>query len=622
MARPKTRLFLIAVAALLALLASQWLLQGLRLDLTADQRYTLSPATRRILARLPESVTLEFYFSNQLTRDMPLLRNYAQRVRELLTEYQRVGNGKLRLEVIDPEPFSEQEDLAVQRGLRSVALAPGAPEIYFGLAAISSSGKRAIIPFFDEDREPYLEYDISALLVEASRDHKPKLALYAEPDLLARGGINPFNQKPQDPWVVVEQIAGFYDVTWLAEDFTKLPDTTELLVLIHPKELTDTSLYAIDQFIMGGGSALIFVDSYAEQDGPPAFVQPGRNKSSDLNRLFNAWGFRQVPARFVGDNRFATPVKVAESRPATRHLGLLTLTKDAFADNPIVAHLDKLVASSAGALQPQANGFTGKFLPLLLSSEESMLIPTAALDYLFDPGILYDAFKPQGQRYPMAALIEGEFPSAFPLPPANADPSRHLASAVKASRMLVVTDTDLLSDRLWVRTQKNPDGQRGIAPFAENGSFVINAIDHLTGNPDLVAIRSRGILDRRFEKVETLRRQTEASLRKKAAELQEKLEATEKRMAQLESQTKDTPNGLTAEQQRTLEAFQQQRLAIRKDLRRLQHQLNEEIERLGNRIKWINILLVPLLLTLLALAAKASQWRRGNRVHQNRPTSK
>ncbi len=596
----KSGLFLIAVITIIALFLSQWLLQGARLDLTEDKHYTLSQGTRNIVTSLKQPVILEFYFSNQSTRDMPLLRHYAQRVRELLQEYERIGNGKIRLRIIDPEPFSEQEDSAVERGLSPVRLAPGAPEVYFGLAALAGKGKSATIPFFNQERESYLEYDVSELLVQISRDHKPKIALYAEPELMVQGGINPFNRQPQQPWVIVEQIQRFYDVTWLAKDFKAISKDTELLLLIHPKSLEEPALYAIDQYLLRGGRGLFFVDPYAELDGPPAFVQPGRKKNSDLNPLFRAWGFEMVSGKFVGDNKYAMPVKVAEGRPAVRHLGLLGLDSSAFADVPILAHLDKLLLSSAGALTPLDNSPL-HFFPLLFSSQDAMLIPTAALDYLFDPGILYDAFRADGKNHVLAARVEGKFSSAFAKPPAPGNTVTHLSQGKKPAHLIVVADSDLLANRLWARIQKSPDGERMIVPVADNGPFVINAIDYLTGNPDLISIRSHANLTKPFEKVENLRRQAEKELREKVAQLQQQLQATEKKMAALEA-AKQTPHqGLTSQQRRTMETFRQQRLQIRKDLRHLQHQLNEDIERLGNRLKLINILLLPLALTALLL---------------------
>jgi len=599
---------------LLLTLGGAWLvnqLPDMRIDLTEEKLYTLSPGTRHILHTLPQPVTLEFYFSDEGTRDMPLLRDYARRVRALLEEYQRLSRGKISLEVIDPEPFSEAEDRAVSRGVRGVRLAPGAPQVYFGLAALSD-GKKATIPFFSQERQTWLEYDISQLLVQLVRDHPPHLAIYAEPDLLVQGGINPYNQQSQPPWVALESLGRFYQIRWLAKEFTQIPEGTELLLLIHPKALSEKSLYAIDQFMMADGKALIFVDPYAELDGPPAFVQPGRDKHSDLNRLFRAWGFEQTERGFVGDAHYASRVTVGNR--SARHLGLLTLDRDAWEDDdPTLANLDKLVLSSAGALRPLPKANI-RFDPLVQSSPDSMLIPTAALDYLFDPNMLYEAFKPGGKRFTLIARIEGKLSSAFKgKPPQGIENAEHRTHSTFTNRLIVVADTDILANRLWARLDTSPDGERLVVPFADNGAFLINAIDQLNGHPDLISIRGRGKFGRPFTVVEAMRRKARQHFQTETEGLQKRLKDTETKLAELETRSDHNQEVLTAEQRQTIEEYRAARLRIRKQLRRLQHRLNQDIERLGVRIKLIDILGVPLLLTMIVLGIR--WWPRHQR-HQ------
>ncbi len=578
-------------------------LPNLRIDLTEEKLYTLSPGTRNIIHSLSKPVTLEFYFSDQASREMPLLRDYARRVRALLKEYQRLSQGKIKLEILDPEPFSEAEDLAVSRGIRAVRLVPGTPRVYFGLAAISGD-KKASIPFFNQERENWLEYDISQLLAQLARAHPPRLAIYAEPDLLVQGGINPYNHQPQPPWVALESLARFYDLHWLEKDFEEIPEGTELLVLIHPKALAEKSLYAVDQFVVAGGKALIFVDPYAELDGPPAFVQPGRDKHSDLNRLFRAWGFEQTERGFVGDDRYASRVTLGNH--SARHLGLLTLNQEAFTEDITVANLDKLVLSSSGALR-QLPESQVQLRPLVQSSPDSMLIPTAALDYLFDPGMLYEAFKAGGKRFTLIARVEGRVSSAFnDRLPESVNRQEHIRQSSTDIHLIVSADTDMLANRLWAKLETGPDGGRLVVPFSDNGAFLINAIDSLTGHPDLISIRSRGRFGRPFEVVESMRRKAQKAFQKKTESLQKRLEETESRLAQLEAPADEGKTAISGTRRRTIENFRRQRLELRKELRQLRHRLNQEIERLGTRIKLINIIGVPALLTLIVLFAR---WR-------------
>ncbi len=578
------------VAALLSLagsLASAWL-PSVRLDLTEGKLYTLSPGTRHLLGALNEPITFEFYFSERPSRDLPAVRAYARRVLDLLKEYERASS-KVHLVRIAVEPFSEAEDRAAERGLKGIRLAPGTPEVYFGLAAVTRSGKKAIVPFFNQARERYLEYDLSALIAQLSRDRPPHIALYVEPDLLPHGGINPWNQAPQEPWAAIEQIASFYTVAWLDKNFRAIPDNADLLLLIHPKALSEASLYAVDQFVLHGKPALIFVDPYAELDGPPRFVAPDRSKQSDLNHLFRAWGFEQSPDRFVADAAYATPVTVAQGRPPSHHLGLLSLNRAALSEHATLASLDRLVFSSAAAIRALSKEIS--FLPLVFSSEQAMEMPTAALDYLFDPAILYEAFKPQGRRFTLAAEIEGKLPSAFPDgPPPGVEPTfPHLRQAQTSARLIVVGDSDLLANRLWAKIETGSDGERAVVPISDNGAFLLSAIDHLTGHPDLIGLRSRGQYLRPLARVEALRRQAEQSFQSKLEELYRQLSATERKL----QDTKDP-------------AVLQERLRLRAQLRQLTYQFNREVEALGNRLKLFNILIAPLSFTLLAYAVAFS----------------
>lgn len=588
-------LLLVALASLAGALASAWL-PSLRLDLTEGRLYTLSPGTSRLLASLREPIVLEFYFSERASKDLPAVRAYARRVLDLLKEYASSSN-QVRLLRIEVEPFSEAEDRAAERGLKGVRLAPGLPEVYFGLAAVTRSGKKATVPFFNQARERYLEYDLSALIAQLSRDRPPHIALYVEPDLLPRGGVNPWNKAPQEPWAAIEQIASFYAVTWLDRNFRAIPDDADLLLLIHPKALPEASLYAIDQFVLQGKPALIFVDPYAELDGPPRFVAPKRSKHSDLNRLFRAWGFEQSPDRFVADAAYATPVTVAQGRPPSRHLGLLSLDRQALSEDAILASLDRLVLSSTGAFFPLNQAIS--FKPLLRSSTQAMAMPVVALDYLFDPAILYEAFQPKGESFVLAARIEGKLPSAFPEgPPPGVEPAfPHFRQAQTLARLIVVGDSDLLADRLWAKIETGPDGERTVVPISDNGAFLLSAIDDLTGHLDLIDLRSRSQYLRPFARVEALRLKAEQSFQSKLEELRQQLEATERKL-----QASSDPATL------------QERLRLRAQLRQLTYQFNREVEALGNRLKLLNILIAPiafiLLAYMLAFSARALAQRR------------
>ncbi len=566
----------------------------LRIDLTEEKRHTLSRGSLKILAKLKTPVVVKLFFSEEATREMPFLRAYFQRVREFLELYPRASD-RVRLQVIDPEPFSREEEEAIALGLKPVQLTPSAPEVIFGIAVVRGE-RKAVIPFLSRDQEPFLEYLLDERIIQVSRDRPPAIALYADPDLLVRGGIDPVTRKFQPPWVAVENLFRLYRVEMLPQPFRQIGDV-DLLLLIHPQDLPEESLRAIDRYLTHGGRALIFVDPYAERDGPPRFVDPKRHKASNLNRLFRAYGFEQIEGKFLADDRYAVRVQIGNGRPV-RHLAFLGLEGEAFGDHPAVARLRKLYVSSIGAFRKFRS--QTEWRVLLSSSPRSMLMPTVALDYLFNPLILRDAFKPSGKRYPLAIFLQTHLPSAFG---AEKGPTGN-SERGQPARLLVVADTDLLANTLWSHVEKGPDGSVHFLPFADNGAFLINAVDFLVGDPDLIEVRSKRRLLRPFRVVEEKRREIERQLEAKRLQLRKLLQETEERLTQLRKSPEAAAQA-TSEQKR----LEKRRRELQRELRRLRYQLSEEIEALGRRLKLLNIVVAPILFTLL-IALLGQLWIR------------
>ena len=295
-------------------------LAGARLDLTSDGLYSLSPGSRNLAAGLVEPVTLKLYFSSRQAADIPTLKTYADRVQGLLREFATAGRGKLQLQVVDPEPFSETEDEAVAAGLQG-ALLPSGETIYFGLVATGSTDERSVVPFLDPQRETSLEYDVARMIYKLGRPEKPVVALITalpiegEPALPFPGG-----SPEQPPWFVVEQLKEVFDVRSVELTAKALPPDTDLLLVVHPKGISDATQYAIDQYVLGGGHALIFVDPHCERDVPPRdpsnpMAQFQAVRSSNLDRLFRAWGLQVTPDQVVGDRGLAVRV---QSGPRTQ----------------------------------------------------------------------------------------------------------------------------------------------------------------------------------------------------------------------------------------------------------------------------------------------------------------
>lgn len=595
------------VVLVIVLVQAVSLVPNLRLDLTADNLYTVSDGTKSMLKGMEKPVKAELFFSAQLAEGVPQIGNYGQRVQELLREYERLSGGKLTVTVIDPEPFSEDEDRAGELGLMSVPIVAGGPEIHFGLAATGEGGKAEIIDFFRPDREETLEYDLSKVIWKASRKLAPKIAIYSGLEVL--GGFDFMTRQQSAPWAAFAQLQQLYDVETLAPDFQSIPEGVRLLVLVHPGNLPEPTLRAIDSYALSGGSVLVFVDPLAERAGGNPFGG-GVDQASNLVPLFAAWGIDYDAKMVLGDAQLAVSVASSQYGQPAPHVGIQQFGPGEFPKNdPVIARLERLHTATAGVLKPLA-GATSTFTPLVQSSDQAMLLPAEKFVGMEDHTSLYAGFQPTGEHYVVAARITGKIASAFP-------PAAGIAVAApvieeKPANILVVADTDLLSDRLWVHVQDFM-GQQVAQAFADNGDFVINAVDSMMGSADLMAIRGRGRYERPFEVVDQLERTAAMDLQAKQQELETQLQETEGKLAALQSKQEQDAKAfeLDEAQVKELETFMGEKARIRKELREVQHQLGSDIESLGAVLKLLNILVAPLL--LVALVFGVARWRLARR---------
>ncbi len=593
-------LAILAVLLIAALVLANLLLRGARLDLTENRLYTLSEGTRKVLNEIPEPINLYFYFSDRGTGEIPMVRNYATRVREMLEEMADRSGGKVRLSVIDPLPFSEDEDLASGFGLQAVPTGAAGETIYFGLAGTNSTDGQSVIPFFQPDKEAFLEYDVVKLIHSLVVGKKPVVGVIS--GLSMTGGFDAATRQTRDAWAVYQELGDMFDLRLInAEATTTIDSEIETLLLVHPKGLSEDLQYAIDQFVLRGGRLAIFVDPNAETDQSGNDVEDPNmarfaSKASDLPALFKGWGIEYDAGKVVLDAGNALPVQVSPSAPPVRHLAILGLGKESLnGEERATAQLTSLNFATTGQFK-LADDATLKLVPLVQSSGNSMLESVERIKFETDPTRLFDGFAAGNEHLVLAGRLDGKLKTAFP----QRSGAEHLAESKEDVHILLVADTDVLTDRLWVQVQ-NFFGQRVANAFANNGDFVINSIDNLAGSSALIGIRGRASSARPFTAVEAIKRQADQSSRIKEQQLQQELDETERKLTELQ-RGKDAESAMimSPEQQAEVLKFQAQKLQIRKDLRQVRRQLDADIERLGNWLKWFNILFVPKLLILVA----------------------
>lgn len=608
MKHPMMKLAIAPIAFVLVLLISQVIFKSIRIDLTEQNVYSLSEGTENILENLEQEVTLTLFYSDKASKDLTALRSYANRVQELLDEYVLLADGKLIVNVVDPVPFSEEEDLAAEVGLQAVPIATG-DDIYFGLSAKSESGNESVLPFLQPDKESFLEYEVTELIYRLGQKTVPVIGLMSELDM--RGGFDMQRGGTTPPWTIFEQLDQLYDVRWVDEQLDEIDEDIQLLMLVQPSGLDENSLYHLDQYVMKGGKLLVFVDPKAESKDQQHAMGMDNDALgvNSLAPLFDQWGIAYQVDDVVADASYGLTVSVGQGYPPVRHLGLLGVQIDGLNPNEVAtAELEIINLASAGVLKgTEQEGI--QFDPLIWSSNQTQLVDINQYNMIQDPTMLLQDFKSSGESQVIAARVSGQASSAFEAKPESSDyTGEHLASTEHLN-VIVVADTDILTDRLWVQVQ-NFFGQRIAQPWADNGAFVNNVVEQYLGSSDLINIRSRGRFARPFEVVQDLQQKAERAYLDNERILQQQLQETEEQLALLEQQRDKDSLTLSPEQEAALANFQQEKLRIRKALRDVQHALNEDIESLGSWLKVLNIAVFPLLLTALLLLAARRVVRR------------
>ena len=625
------------------------LLPSLRVDLTEDNLYSLSEGTRSIVSSLEEPIEIMFFYSDSATEDIPQIRSYGTRVQELLREIVIASNGNLRLNMIDPEPFSEEEDLATQYGIRAVPVTQGGEGVYFGLVVTQDSASEVpllmqaseTMQLIRPDQEEFLEYEFMKLITKVADPDRTVIGLLTQLDI--DGGFDPVSGQGTQQWMIMDLIRQLYEVRRVDITGDSIDGEIDILMIVHPQGLSDQILYAIDQHVMRGGNTMLFLDPNADsmvsRSVQGNLIPAGM--SSELPGLLAAWGIDFDNSKVLADNEQALRVMMGQGQRPVPHLGMLGVQRNFLTQDDIITNrLETINMSSAGAIS-QAEGAGTTFEPLIVSSSDAMLMERTFVESVTDPSVLFDEFESANQSFVIAARVSGIVESAFPEGrpelieepteevseaestdpggsagnPADTDATmddaeeeieravEHIASSNGSVNIVAYADSDVLTDRLWVQVSQFL-GQRIPQPFANNGDIVINTLDNLSGDADLSGIRSRGRYSRPFIRVLDLQRQADDRLREEEAELLERLAESEAALAQLNQDEDGNPIGqLTPEIQTEIDRFNEEMLETRRRLRDVRFQLTEDIEQLGTNLKAANTALIPILLTIFILIA-------------------
>ncbi|MET0155680.1 MAG: Gldg family protein [Rickettsiales bacterium] len=566
-------------------------LSGARLDMTEEKLYTLSSGTKTLLKELKEPIKARFFYGAKEVSGIPALQAYGERIKTLLKVYEGLSDGKFSVEIIDPEPFSRQEDDAVAFGVDPVPLDDNGARLYFGLALSNSTDAVKAFPFLNPEREQFLEYDLTRAVYDLSEAEKPKIAVLSGVDFNAPAA-NPFMPSRSSEWSIADDVKEEFDVEPMDKKADAVPKDADILVWIYPDMPSDALLRSVNDFVVQGGKLLVALDPYPEWGA-------GMNGSDPLEGLLRAWGVSYRPDKVALDIEHAARSAVTQETPDGKSRQMLldkpnwiVLDKNGLSDaDPSTANLRRLVFKSPGhfTFAPEKpNGLTWKILAH--TGESAMEVNRSDAENAED---MLRNYAPSGQSFALAASLTGQFPSAFP-----DDAKKSLAP--KSGAVTLIADVDFLNDGTWLQKQAFLQDELRVQ-IADNGAFALNAIDELAGSGMLSSLRGRSRIDRPFDKVNALRRKAEKEYLHKQQELQKKLQDTQQKLAALRQGGAQGESIVTAKEQAEVDAFTQQLIATRSELRDVQHSLRKDIEALGTRLKMMFIGLIPLAVLLLGL---------------------
>lgn len=609
------------VAMVVILIAANVILSGVRqrIDLTKEKAYTLSDGTRAILSKLDTPVTIRFYCSqsSSASPETVFLKSYARKVEDLLIEYKQAGKGKIIIEKFDPQPDSDAEDSARLDGVQGAPLSSGEP-FYLGLA-VSMLGSKEAIPFCQPTRERMLEYDISRAITRVVNPEKPVVGVMSALPVFGMQS-NPMmmqmGQRGQPAWALVTELRNDFTVKNIGMDSDKIDDDVKVLVVIHPKDISDKAQFAIDQFVLRGGKLIAFLDANSLMDSRnqnQMMAQMGGGGSS-LPKLLQAWGIQFENTKVVADTRFQMQVGGGQGASSQRPTWLSITSEGLDTNDVVTSQIDNVWYFSGGAFSgTPAEGL--KQTTLLRTTTDSALVDGMLANIA--PDAAMKDFKPSGKEHALAIRLTGKFKTAFPdgspakapeeTPDGEAEPeaTKPDSAALKESQVettvVLVGDADMIHDSFSVQEMQTPFGPLR-RQLNANLNFAQNAVEQLAGDNNLIAVRSRATLNRPFTVVNRMKADAENRFRAKLAEVQADLEDTQRQLNELQ-QNKDQDQRfiLSPEQQQAVATFQKKEAEARVELKRVQKDLRREVDQLETRVKGWNIFAMPFAVTMCGI---------------------
>jgi len=568
-----------------------------RIDFTENKLYSLSDGTKSLLENLKEPIHLRLFISSNLVKDVPQFSTYANRVETILKTYSNLSSGKITIETIDPKPFSDAEDRAVGMGINPFNATEMSDSLYFGLAATNSTNGQKNIPLFSPERETFLEYDLTSLISELSQTKKPVVSIIDNLGLSSDARIG----KPEQQ--ILKQMKEMFQVEMINESTNELNENTKVLMIIHPKFLSDETLYMIDQWVLDGGATLIFLDPYAETELSRQQGMPPMNPRSDLKKLLDTWGVKFDNKKAVLDSEFGFRIarKINGRDIQVTNYPWLNIRGDGLNRNDSsLSNLSTIVMTTAGSIED-----TNKdpiLEPIIRSSNKSGLGDAQkAGNPEGDPRDFLSNIKSENENYVLAGWIKGDLNSSFIDNENKRD--KQIIKSKKTSNVLLITDADMLMDRNWLT-------QRGA--FANNGDFVLNVVEKMIGGNALSDLRGKSTSWRPFEKIIALEKVAEEKFLIEEQMLAKKLEGMEDKIRNLTQNNDKNSDVLSPETIKAIDGFKAEMMATRSQLRNVKFDLRRDVELLKKWIISLNVAILPIMFAAASLIISLRRKRKNS----------
>jgi ABC-type uncharacterized transport system involved in gliding motility auxiliary subunit len=593
---------------------------SIRWDATEDKIYSLSQGTKKILSGLAEPVTVKFFYSRSNRNLSTNIKLYAKRVREFLSEYEHASSGRLKVEEYDPKIDSDEEEWAQKYGIRAMQI-PAGDNIYCGLVLLAADQEETIA-FLDPTREELLEYDITRIIHRLQSPEKKVVGIMSPLPVFGgmQGSPASFQSSGRAPWLFVQEMKKSYEVRNVDLSTDRIDPSIDLLLILHPRDMSAKLQYAVDQYVLSGGNSLIFVDPFCVSDTSRGRQQFMRPPGSSLDKLFSAWGIVMDPAKALADFDQPTRVRTRNNRVENNPVWISARGEALSKADVITSRLESLLFPVAGAIK-KTEGSDYEFEPMVRSGKNSALIDVMMSN--FGASAIRKDFVSSGERHNIAVQVRGRFKTAFPAGPPKEEKEKaksknnpgkdHLKTANEKATLIIVADADMMADEFYVQRSRIL-GFPISKVFNDNLNFLFNASEILTGSADLIGIRSRGKFERPFTTVLELERRARERWLSKEKELAKQAETTNRRLRELEQQ-KDASQRLiiSSEQEAEIAEFREKKLRVNRELKQVRKNLRSDIEALGITLRNINVFLIPLFVCLGGIGFAIYKQRRMKR---------